>query len=441
MDYSGSNTMKYATVLLAGVAACLAGLLLYQSQTLEALPGCGGGSGCQAVLTSRWSSWFGVPVSLGAMLVYASMLCAAFIRETEARRPQPALEWLMMFGAVSAIVAAIWFVLVQFVIVRSLCVYCMMTHGSATAAAVLCLLAVEPRRWLKGAATAGGVAVALVMVLIVGQVLGDEPQAVAPKVQFVEVPADSLLTSDDGSQDTMPGPLPPGPDAGATSGHASGATSASSTSGTSEGRPEIQPRYVSFYGGRFEVNTTDVPIIGDPNAPNVLAILFDYTCSHCQTTRTMLEQTAEKHGSQLAIVCLPTPLASDCNQLIVRTHPNNRYACDLAKLSLAVWRVAPEKWSEFDRMLYADSESRTPARAKYAAIQLLGGEKPLQAGLDDPWVKQQIERNVHLYSLLGRALKDSLIPILVSKQGAMSGGPRHPLDIEDLLRGKKVPGR
>lgn len=445
MDIAQSKTVKILTLVLALAGMALAGVLLYQSQTLDPLPGCGGGSGCDEVLTSRWSSFFGVPVSLLALGVYVTMFAAVLMRDPEAIRPEVAVEWLMTFCGVAVIVSVLWFVFVQSVILGSFCIYCMATHASAAASAVLCLLAARPTRRAKASALASAIAVALVALLIAGQVLGDAPQAAAPKVQFVQDSPDNPQPPELPELQDLPDTMlnnPLGPDPSAIQidplfspiDTATGPSSPSTTAIIQS----TGPRKLSFYGGRFKVDTTTVPIIGDPYAPTVLVILFDYTCSHCRDTRATLEKTKTRHGDELAIICLPMPLNKKCNKLLRSSSPTNRYACELAEASLAVWRVAPQKWAEFDKQLYTDEALRSPARSKIAAWKLVGGEKVLKEGLDDPWVGQRIALNVRIYNACSRAVGNSLIPMLITEDGIMTGAPRHPLDIDDLLDGKTI---
>ena len=80
--------MVWLARLVALVAASIAGYLLWASLVGGAkLAGCGddGGFGCESVLTSRWSSWCGMPVSLPAVIVYLTLLAALW-----ASGPRPA---------------------------------------------------------------------------------------------------------------------------------------------------------------------------------------------------------------------------------------------------------------------------------------------------------------------------------------------------------------
>lgn len=438
MAFASSTRVKFVTVLLAALAAGLSGLLLYQSQTLDLLPGCGGGSGCETVLSSKWSVWLGIPVSLPAMGIYTAMLTAVLMRDPQARHAQPPTEWVMVLCAVSAIAAALWFVTVQLALVGALCKYCLATHTVGVSAAVLCILAVKPVIPMKSLATAGASALGLAAVLIGGQVAGDAPQAVGPRVTFAEdapkqvSPGEPLPTKINAPLAVTPPPIgttaplvaaPPTPDI-FTPAEPAAATAAASG-----------PRMVKLYGGRFEIDTTTVPVLGDPYAPIVLAVLYDYTCVHCRDTRKILEKTHEKYGDRLAILCLPVPLDSQCNKLIPRTSPANRYACQVARTSLALWRAAPGKWPGFDRRLYTEGDIRTTARTKIAAWELIG-ESALDAAMTEGWADRQIAYNVKLYALCGKASGSTMLPMLVSAHGIMNGTPRHPLDIDDLIAGK-----
>ena len=52
--------------------------LAYQSLSGGGIAGCGAGSDCSTVLTSRWAYWFSLPVSVPAALVYIAVLVASF---------------------------------------------------------------------------------------------------------------------------------------------------------------------------------------------------------------------------------------------------------------------------------------------------------------------------------------------------------------------------
>lgn len=444
MNTASSQRVKVATILLAALAAGLAGLLLYQSQSSQALPGCDGGSGCDTVLSSKWSLWLGIPVSLLAMLVYTAMLAAAVARDPSVKRPQPAATATMALTAIAAIAAALWFVGVQVVAIGALCKYCIATHAVGVTAAALCLTVALPQLKQKALASTALAAFGLTTILIAGQLIGEAPERPealvnfaddiipepefedpSPYISFGPTPIDPLL----GTPDDNALPKPETPDAKpiVSPNPATETVTPASTTG---------PRLVKLYGGKLEVDSTSVPIVGDPYAPKVMVILYDYTCSHCRDTRTMLERTKSKHGNNLAILCLPTPLNKRCNPMVKHNSAHNKYACDLARISLAFWKIAPDKWAEFDKQLYSNEDILTPARARIAAGRLVK-DKDLAKALKDPWIDQQILRDVSMYANAAKATGNAALPMLITDQGAMNGSPKHPLDIDDLINGKR----
>src|SRR5260221_14735594 len=100
---------------LAVAALGVSGYLLSVSLDQQRLPvGCGAGSGCAAVLASRWSSLLGIPVSAAAALVYLGVFIATFYvggnRPPRVRR----IAWSLLIGSAAIIAgAALWFISLQ----------------------------------------------------------------------------------------------------------------------------------------------------------------------------------------------------------------------------------------------------------------------------------------------------------------------------------------
>lgn len=446
MKATSSNKVKIATVLLSALAAGLAGLLLYQSHTSEALPGCDGSSSCDEVLSSKWSLWFGIPVSLLALANYTAMFASALSLDTNDRKPQLSITLTMALTAFTAIAAAVWFIFVQVVAIGAFCIYCMGTHAVGVTAAVLCLVIVKPRVDIKPLMSSAAAALVLIGAMVAGQLLSEAPPAPDARVTFAdEVPPpapdfDTNTTYDPLGPDplasdpitpTVSDPLP-APAETLTPEPVAPVVKPSAT----KAAPPDGPRIVKLNGGRIELDTTALPIIGDPHAPTVIAVIYDYRCSHCRDTRKMLEKTKRAHGNKLAILCLPTPLSSKCNRLIRQYNPNNRYSCDLAKISLAFWRTAPDKWAEFDKLLYSSEEHHTPARSQIAAGKIVK-DKDLTRELREDWVDEQISRDISVYAAAAKSVRDSTLPMIITAHGVMNGTPRHLLDIDDLINGKR----
>lgn len=85
---------------------------------------------CGHVLHSRWSKVFGVPVSIPAGAVYASLLVALGFAGNRATPEARRKSWsVITILAISAGAAAIWFICLQIFVLRSLCIYCISTHA------------------------------------------------------------------------------------------------------------------------------------------------------------------------------------------------------------------------------------------------------------------------------------------------------------------------
>src|SRR5471032_1402921 len=101
--------------------------------------GCGGGSPCDQVLNSRWSTIGGVlPVSGLAAGAYLAMLVALFFVGPVTEAPVRRLAWRAMLVLVGAAAgSAVWFTIVQKWVIGSFCPYCMATHITSLLLAAL----------------------------------------------------------------------------------------------------------------------------------------------------------------------------------------------------------------------------------------------------------------------------------------------------------------
>ena len=117
--------------MCAVAAAAISGLLLYQSLSGGAAPGCSAHGGCGAVLGSRWAKVLGVPVSLPALLIHTLILVLSFSAAARERR--------RLLGAAAMAVAgsALWFIGLQVWGVGAFCPWCMAAHGLGLVAAGL----------------------------------------------------------------------------------------------------------------------------------------------------------------------------------------------------------------------------------------------------------------------------------------------------------------
>src|ERR1043165_9636883 len=92
--------------------------------------GCGGGSPCEQVLNSRWSTIAGVlPVSSLATGVYLTMFVAGLFIDAGTDPQIRRLAWnvlLILAGSIAG--SALWFIIVQKWFIKDFCPYCMTVH-------------------------------------------------------------------------------------------------------------------------------------------------------------------------------------------------------------------------------------------------------------------------------------------------------------------------
>jgi len=155
---------------LAVAGLAVAAYLSWVALTGQAAAGCGpGDAGCGHVLGSRWSKWLGVvPVSMPAVVVYLSVLAASFALGNKASGIVRRRAWLLLIAsAVLLTGAAVWFLLLQLIVLRQLCPYCVAEHAIGLVMSSLILAGADAGRHALRAMGAGVLAV---VILVAGQV-------------------------------------------------------------------------------------------------------------------------------------------------------------------------------------------------------------------------------------------------------------------------------
>lgn len=347
--------------------------------------GCGPGSGCDTILSSRWAYWLGAPVSLPALAIYGSLFAATFgidpVRSLAARR-RCAAAVVALSGLIVA--AAIWFGVLQYAVIGHWCRLCLATHGSAILASILLLLSAGARNVLIPPSLlrhALGLPLLAFSALVIGQ--------------LAVKPSPYALTRFSG-----------------------GGISPSSK--------------LILDGGRFALDPDRLPMMGTPASPDFVVALFDYTCEHCRRMHSHLRAAAAHLSGQVAIIMLPVPLESDCNPLIKETQPANFGACAYARLSLAVWIAQPSAFREFDDYLIGGDDLPNYEQAQVKAEALVGRER-LERGLRDPRVSRQIATDVRLYLANSRATGNARLPQLIFADAAVSGEVGDAKELEQLI--------
>jgi uncharacterized membrane protein len=339
---------------LSALGLALSAYLGWHHLTGAAVIGCGGGSSCDLVLSSRWSAIGGiVPVSGLAAGTYLAMLVASLFVSPATAAPDRRLAWsamLVLSGAAAA--SAVWFTIVQTWIVGAFCRYCIATHivGLSLTALILFLApkqletastdADAPRRFMT---IAGAIARTLVGVALAGVLVASQIAFAPPAV------------------------------------YRGGASRLS----------------------RAVMDPHDVPLVGSPDAPYVVTLLFDYKCPHCQQLHSVLDEVIRRYDGKLAFVLAPSPMNNRCNPYIVREVEEFKDSCELTSVALAVWAADHEAFAAFDRWMFSPEsgrpwQPRTLDAAKAKAVELIGPEK-FAAAQNDPWIPRYMQTAVQLY--------------------------------------------
>ena len=136
-DSGRGRILLWSIVGLATLGICISGYLTWTTWTASSVVGCtGDGQGCNHVLSSVWSKWLGLPVSLFGLLTYIGILASALMTT---RNNQGWGPTLLLTLALSAAGSAAWFIGLQIFEIGHFCIWCMTVHCCSL---VICTLTV-----------------------------------------------------------------------------------------------------------------------------------------------------------------------------------------------------------------------------------------------------------------------------------------------------------
>jgi uncharacterized membrane protein len=349
------------------LALVLSILLSWHFLSGGSFAGCGGGSPCDKVLNSQWSLIAGMfPVSGLAMGVYLALLVAGFFigpaTETTIRR----LAWgvmLILAGLVAG--SAIWFTFLQKWVIGDFCPYCMTTHitGLLLAALVFWRAITEFDNYPNDIPLSNHAKVKKVSPVTPGRIIRPFPAMglaliglvlVGIMVAFQISFTPSAVYRDGESQDNLPA--------------------------------------IDYHA---------VPIVGSPDAPYIVTLLFDYQCSRCQKIHFMLEEVVSRYSGKLAFALCPAPLNTRCNPYILKDVDAFKNSCELAKIGMAVWAARPGAFSAFENWMFTFESGdswypRSLETTMAKAVELVGQAK-FDAVWSDPWIEQYMQTCIQIY--------------------------------------------
>lgn len=331
---SESKCCRVAALGFSVLAALLAAWMGFNSLgTGQLPPGCGEGMGCAEVLTSSWARWYGIPVVWGAVLVYGLLAAGLLIRN----------PFLVGFTEALAVGATLWFVFLQAAVLQTFCVFCMVVHTLGAIGAVLAIAGTRPRKppLLLGSA---------LVIVFVGL------HAVQPRpVHLLRPPA--------GGEIDFRAP---------------------------DGR-----RGLALLEGRHVLDVSASPLIGNPEATQILVVLVDYACPHCRSLHHDLSAYQQQHPDDIALLVLPTSIHPDCNPLIDEAPARFQHSCEITRLALGLFHTHPERWADFDHWLFEPAQPRSLEAAK--AHLSAQGLQP-EALMAHPAAQADLQRNVALFA-------------------------------------------
>jgi uncharacterized membrane protein len=449
-------------LLMVG-AIGISGYLAFKSLSGGMVAGCGPESNCDKVLHSRWAYWFGIPVSLPALLVYIAVLVLTFRLGSglEPEKQRSVWPWLLA-GAVLLSGAALWFIGLQMFALHTFCPFCMTGHTLGLVAAII-LFANAPIRpapekpwqqekqvWLSpGIAHKFAVAAVIALaVLAAGQTLHRQKlfsvQGVAPiavqnstnvvsptnGVSSVTASTNQLVSAEHVTPSVAPATNTP-PASASPPAIGPQSVPAFITPTNALGGNVVNHR-LQIYRGLFQFDLREVPVLGSPDAPYAMLSLFDYTCHHCRQMHPLLVDAQRIFSNKLAIVNLPMPLDARCNYTVRRTPTAHTNACAIAKLGLSVWRANPAKQTQFDDFVFGPEKPPTIQQAVGYAEQLVGTEALTKAA-QDPWVEEQMRRSISIYATNYFHIRNGSMPQLMINTNLITGTLEKTKDILQVL--------
>ena len=424
-------------VIVVAIACLLAfsasAYLSYVALTSSKIAGCGGGKlfNCGHVISSRWSLWMGIPVSLMAAGMYVGVAIALFVganpRYSSAARH---VGWgvVSMLG-ISAGMAAVWFISLQVFVLNHLCTYCLLAHACGL---VITGVALFLRPVGSSWKTLSLVGFAGLVVLIGGQLLSAEPKTYkiekfeAPAATEVEVfefeapaaapvsatekeaPSVSFrIPSSDEMKSAVGALLSPASSIHARVQQGSTAKQAVAAKPAAPAAP-TERRLVAINGGTVKLDVTQWPLSGSPSAKYIFVEMFDYSCPHCRHTHAAIKGASTSLSGDMAVIVLPVPLNANCNNTIQVTNPNFNESCQIANLAVAIWRIDPAKFTQFHNWMFEGETAPAYAAAKAYADTLVDAQK-LDTEIASGVPAQYIAKTVELYKRAGSGNVPKLI--------------------------------
>jgi uncharacterized membrane protein len=368
-------------IILALIALALSGYLAWSSWQQSKLLGCGGegGANCEEVISTRWGKWFGIPIGAGGVVVYGAILIVSYLMRKQASLKQ----WLtLIFFSVLASASALWFIGLQIFEIKSYCYYCMAVHACGlTIAAIVLNKAPFKRLNSRSASIAVAAAIASVAVIAAGQLYAGRDS----NYQSPSVP-EPVQTQ---PQVSVPQEIPAN-------------------------------REVILDKGKIWFSLKDFPFVGSGNTTNYVAHFFDYTCPACRKFHPTLRGAHQTYINETTLVMIPVPLDAACNPAVKETAYMHQNACEYAKIGLAIWKISPQSYENYDQFIFHDQLPPSVDAARELADHL-AGKDAMDRELSDPELMTNLNKGLSMF--YSSAFQQKALPALVTKNDVFTGFP------------------
>ena len=325
-------------VALVTIVLLLSVILCIHSISGHGLIGCSQGTNCNAVLGSKWSFLFGIiPVSALAAGVWIAFLICLTLHRSSDLELQFFLNRILLILSGAVTGSAAWFIWLQSHMIRAFCPYCMTAHILGIIISVLTVI------WcVKQKPGHSLLSIGFGLVLAAGLAI----------VQFATTP---LTLAERGfTQEPLP-----------------------------------------------ELSAQELPVIGDPDAPHTITLLFDWQCSHCRQVHGMLPDVVERLQGKVAFILCPISLSRECNPLVPQGN-TDRFtgSCQLLHIGLALWRTDPVAFQRYEEWYWGNpAKGWNPPGVEEAtarASDLIGADM-LETAMNDPWIESYLQTVLQIF--------------------------------------------
>lgn len=488
-----STPIRWTLRVLAWLAFGISAYLAWKAVTQTSVAGCGVGdnNGCDIVLGSIWSKWIVIPIAVIGLACYASL---AGLSVLLGLHNAPSSRWIHTAFVMLAVIAAgasLWFLAVQVFAIRALCRFCIITDLCGIALGALALWStitwLNATRYTRSAHNAapglmalrsalptgarsapiarpisppkpslsialGGAGAALAM-LIGGQILLPAKNF---EVQQAALDKPMALVGSKGTGDADVAPtldaetrvamrVPPEPsDNGKNESTADSNEKQDSeeNGGSAEDAPSDPPslsdtgpqleRLVKFLGGNLTLDVYKHPLLGSPEAPNVIVEMVSYDCPHCRKMHKTMKRALARYGGQVAMIVMVVPLETSCNKLITDPAGSHPGACSTARMALGVATLNPKAFPRFHDWLMADEE-KPPSRDRIIARAYgLADRSRLRELSGSEELRKQVAEYVDLFARLTNresGKKSFGLPVQILGDHVMSGSVEKASDV------------